>query len=247
MTAPVRRLRSLTPVTSGGSGMPTISSTTAVPDDVDLRIAEQPVLQNLLGAQLVAPVHERDPARVVGQIDRLLDRGVAAADDDHLLVAEKEPVAGRAGRHAKPAKRRLAGHAEPARLRAGRDDDRLADIAVARIAGRDKRPARQIERVDLVEDDAGSDMLGLFLHLLHQPGTLDDVGETGIVLDIGRDRQLAAGLHPGDHQRLQIGARGVDRGGVPGRPGADNQDPAVMLFGHAALLLPDRHQFDMTI
>ena len=139
------------------------------------------------------------------------------------------------------------GIAEPARLRAGRDNDRLADVAVARIARCDKRPARQIERVDLVEDDAGSDMLGLFLHLLHQPGTLDDVGETGIVLDIGRDRQLPAGLHPGDHQRLQIGARGVDRGGVPGRPGADNEDPAVMLFGHAALLLPDRHQFDMTI
>ena len=139
------------------------------------------------------------------------------------------------------------GHAEPARLRAGRDDHGLADVAVAQIAGRDKRPARQIERVDLVEDDAGPDMLGLLLHLLHQPGTLDDVGEAGIVLDIGGDRQLAAGLHPGDQQRLQIGARGVDRRGVAGRPGADDQDLAVVLFGHAALLLPDRNQFDMAI
>ena len=210
-----------------------------VPDDVDFRIPEQPVLQDLLGAQGVAPVDEGHAPRVVCQIDRFLDRGIAAADDDHLLVSEKEPVAGRAGRHAKPAEFRLARHAEPARLRAGRDNDRLADIAVARIAGRDKRPARQIERGDLIENDAGSDMLGLALHLLHQPGTLDDVGETGIVLDIGRDRHLSAGLHAGDQQRLQIGARGVDRGGVAGRPGADDQDSAVVLLGHAALLLPN--------
>ena len=50
----------------------------------------------------------------------------------------------------------------------------------------------------MVENDPGPDMLGLLLHLLHQPGALDDVGETGIVLDIGGDRQLAARLQPGD-------------------------------------------------
>ena len=76
----------------------------AVPDDVDLRVAEQPVLQDLFGAQRVAAMDEGDPARVVGQIERFLDRGVAAADDDDLLVAEEEPVAGRAGRDAEAAK-----------------------------------------------------------------------------------------------------------------------------------------------
>ncbi len=53
-----------------------------IPDDVDLRVAEQPVLQNFLGPQLIAPVDQGDPACVVRQIDRFLDRGVAAADDD---------------------------------------------------------------------------------------------------------------------------------------------------------------------
>ncbi len=55
-----------------------------------------------------------------------------------------------------------------------------------------------------------------------------------------------AGLHAGDQQRLQIGAGGVDRGGVAGRPGADDQDFAVVLLGHAALLLPEQNRFDRT-
>ena len=93
----------------------------AVPDDRDLRVAEQPVLQNLLGAQLVAAMDQGDAAGVVGEVERLLDRGVAAADHHDFLVAEEEPVAGRAGRDAKAAIGLLARQAEPARLRAGRE------------------------------------------------------------------------------------------------------------------------------
>ena len=43
----------------------------------------------------------------------------------------------------------------------------------------------------------GADMLGLLLHLLHQPGALDDVGEARVVLDVGGDGQLAARLNAG--------------------------------------------------
>ena len=203
-----------------------------VPYHCDLRVMEQPVLQDLLGAQLVAPVHQGDPPRVIGQINRLLDRRVAAADDNHILVAEKEPVAGRAGRDAKAAERLLAWQAEPARLRAGGDDYRVAEIEIARIGGRDKRPAPEIERLDMVEDDPGPDMLGLGVHLLHQPGSLDDVGKPRVVLDIGGDRQLAAGLDPGQQNRLQVGAGGIDRRGIAGRPGADDQNLAVMVLRH---------------
>jgi hypothetical protein len=67
-------------------------------------------------------------------------------------------------------------------------------------------------------------MLGLGPHLLHQPGTLDDVGEAGIVFDISRDGQLAARLHAVDHHGLQHGARGIDRGRVAGRAGSDDDD-----------------------
>src|SRR5215831_5468731 len=70
-------------------------------------------------------------------------------------------------------------------------------------------------------------MFGLSLHLLHQPGSLDDVSKARIVLDVGGYRELAARLHPLDQDRLQHGARGVNRSRVSGRTRADNDDFGV--------------------
>ena len=54
-------------------------------------------------------------------------------------------------------------------------------------------------------------MLGLRLHLLHEPGPLDHIGEAWVVLDVGGDRELAAGLDALNQDRFQHGARRVDR------------------------------------
>ena len=75
-------------------------------------------------------------------------------------------------------------------------------------------------------------MLGLLLHLLHQPGALDDVGIAGIVFDIGGDGELAAGLDALDQDRLEHGARRIDRGGVASRTGPDNDDLGMGRFRH---------------
>jgi hypothetical protein len=75
-------------------------------------------------------------------------------------------------------------------------------------------------------------MSRLRAHLFHQPGTLDDVGKTGIVLDVGRDRHLAAGLQALDQNRLGIGARGVDRSRVTRRSGTNDQYLGAMFSGH---------------
>src|SRR5689334_21489423 len=72
------------------------------------------------------------------------------------------------------------------------------------------------------------------MHLLHQPGSLDDLGETRVILDIGGDRQLAARLEPGNQNRLQIRPGGVDRGGIARRPRANDQHFTVMVFRHPA-------------
>ena len=69
----------------------------AVPHHADLRVGEQPRLQDLLRPQRVAPVDQGDVVGVVGQVQRLLHRGVAAADHRHPLAAVEEPVAGGAG------------------------------------------------------------------------------------------------------------------------------------------------------
>lgn len=68
-----------------------------IPDHLDLGMGEQPILQDLLGAELVAAVDDRDLGREVGQEQRLFDGRVAAADHDHVLAAIEEAVAGGAG------------------------------------------------------------------------------------------------------------------------------------------------------
>ncbi len=45
--------------------------------------------EDLLGAELVAPVDERRLLGVAEQMQRLFDRRVAAADGDHFLVPEE--------------------------------------------------------------------------------------------------------------------------------------------------------------
>ncbi len=66
-------------------------------------------------------------------------------------------------------------------------------------------------------------MVRLGLHLLHQPRALDDLAEAGIVLDVGGDGQLAAGLQALHDDRLHPGARAVDRGRKAGGAGADDE------------------------
>ena len=136
----------------------------------------------------------------IGEEQRLLDGGVAAADHHALPCRDR-----RSRRRWRRRRRRSPGtsasrrQAQPARLGAGGDDHRVGGVDRAAIAGEHERAPVEIDLDDDVVDDLGADMLGLRLHLLHQPGALDDVGEAGIVLDIGGDGELAARLEAGDH------------------------------------------------
>src|SRR5258706_2386968 len=125
----------------------------AVPYDLDLRIVEQPRLENFFRAQRIAPVHQRDRRGVVGQVQRLLDRGVAAADHHDRAVAEEEAVAGRTGRDAESAELLLRRQTEPSRAGAVAHDHGVAAIDRARIADRGKRPFAQVDVGNDVEDD----------------------------------------------------------------------------------------------
>ena len=135
---PSVRSRRRTPVTPESS--PSTSSTAWFQTTghlAGLHALEQPVLQDLLRAQLVAPVDERDVRGDVRQVQRFFDRGVAAADDGDVLVAEEEPVAGGAGRDALAAEGLLGRQAEVLGRGAGGDDQRIAGVA-----RRSRRPAR---------------------------------------------------------------------------------------------------------
>src|SRR5260221_1640240 len=68
--------------------------------DLYLWVCECPIDHDPARPERVAPMEEVDLLAEAGQVTRLLEGGIAAADDGDLLVAEEEAVARRAGRHA---------------------------------------------------------------------------------------------------------------------------------------------------
>ena len=197
---------------------------------------KKPVLHDLLGAKRVTPVDQRHRIADIGKIERLLDSRVAAADHRHVTLAIEEAVTGGAGRNTTPVESLLRVQAEPPRLRAGGDNHRVRGHHITRIKRQSERARSGIKRRDDVIDDTGTDILGLLLHFRHQPRPLDHIGKAGIVLDIGRDRHLAAGLQSGEYDRRQVRARGIDGGGEAGRAGADDDDFLVSGAGHEICL-----------
>ena len=77
--------------------------------ELDLVVRAGAVEHDRRCAELVAPVDDRDLARELGEEDRLLHRGVAAADDSHRDVAPEGGVAHGAVGHAFPLKALLGG------------------------------------------------------------------------------------------------------------------------------------------
>src|SRR6516162_11796060 len=67
-------------------------------------------------------MHERDLGRKIGEKQRLLDGGIAAADHQDVLAAIEKAVAGGAGGNAIAAKFLLRRQIEPARLGASRQN-----------------------------------------------------------------------------------------------------------------------------
>ena len=110
----------------------------AVPDDIDFLMAEQALLQDLLGAQCVAAMDQRDPGGNIRQIEGFLDSGIATTDDDDILVPEEEPVAGGACGNTFSAKGLFALQSKPAGLGPGRDDNGISYEYIAAIRGQDE-------------------------------------------------------------------------------------------------------------
>jgi hypothetical protein len=172
-------------------------------------------------------VDQGDLGGEAGEEQRLLHRRIAAADDGDLLAAIEEPVAGGARGNAEAAERLFRLKAEPFGLRPRGDDDGFGDEHRARIADEPERALRQIDRRHDVVDEFGPHVLGLGLHLIHQPGALDHVGEARVVLHVGGDGELAAGREARDQHWLKQSPRGVDGGGVACGTGADDGDADI--------------------
>ena len=137
------------------------------------------------------------------------------------------------------------GMPEPLGRRAGRDDQRLRHQLALRGDDAERPVADSSTDVTSAVTHGGAEPLRLRLEQLHQLGPFDPLGEARVVLDVGRDHELAArdrerldgGAAALEHDRLEVGAGGVDRGGVTRRSGADDGDFAACGKRHSRKIL----------
>jgi hypothetical protein len=122
-----------------------------------------------------------------------------------------------------PKQATLGGKPEQPGGRACRDDQ--GSRGVFRVAGPDREGlGGEIDGRDVPAHDLGAKPLGLHPHLGNEIRPHDPVTEPRPVLDQRRQRQLPARFEPLDQQRLQIGARGIERRGQAGGTRADDDD-----------------------
>jgi hypothetical protein len=81
-----------------------------------------------------------------------------------------------------------------------------------------ERVRLEVHLRDVLRDELGALALGLAAEPLHEVGARDLLDEARVVLDVGREHQLAAGheaagVEPLEHERLQVRAGRVDRRG----------------------------------
>ena len=187
-----------------------------VEDELDLLVVPGAVDHDRRGPELLAPVDEVDLAREAADERRLLERRVAAADDRDDLVAEERGVAGGAVRDAAALEAQLGLEPELAGARAGGDDDAVGPVLV--VADVDPEgPLGEVDARDVVGEELGAEPLGLAAEVLHHHRPHDAVGVARVVLDVRGDHQLAAPVEALDHERVQVGARRIERCGVARR------------------------------
>ena len=112
-------------------------------------------------------------------------------------------------------------------LAPGRDDHGLRPPRlVARL--HEERTAREVDLGHVHGQDLGAEAGGLLLEPLHQLGSQEAVGEPRVVLDVGRQHELPAGVETLEHQGRQVRPGRVEGGRVPGRTRADHDHVAFV-------------------
>jgi hypothetical protein len=203
-----------------------------IPNDANFFVPEQSILQDGVGSQPVAPMNECNAVGELRQEQRLLDRGISAADDDHRAIAEKEAIASGARRDAEALENRLALQPQPTCGRSGTNDQRVASVQCARVADSREWSSGKVDADDGIVDHARSHVERLPIHLFHHPRPLHNFSVPRIILDIRRYGQLAARLQAPDEQRGEVGARRIDGRRTTGWTGSQDEYPAVLRQRH---------------
>ena len=203
-----------------------------VGEELDLRVGPCPVEHDRRGAELVATMHDGHLVGELREEDGLLHRRVAASDDDDVLLAEERCVADGAVGDAAALEGALRVETELPGARAGRDDDRPREVLV--VSDDDaERPLGEVDLGHVVREVLGAEALRLRPEVLHHLGAEDAARIAGVVFDIARDHELAAEGDALDHEGVQVGAGSVERGRVPGRAAADDDQVSNVSVGHS--------------
>ena len=167
-------------------------------------------------------MNQRHFAGNVGQIQRFFDSGVAAADHSHFLIAVEEAVTGGTGRN--PPTRELLFRGQPQiHGRSACGNDQGITGVLAGIAFQFEGALAQFDRMNMVKHHFGLEAAGMLLKAGHQFRTHHAINVCRPVIDLGGGHQLSSLGQPRNQHRLQVGAGGVDRRGVAGRTGTEDQ------------------------
>ena len=101
---------------------------------------------------------------------------------------------------------------------AGREDEGVGGVALV-VAAEAEGALREIDLGDQLELRLRTEAPCLFAHLVDELGALDAVHEAGVVLDLGGDGQLAAGLVA------------LEDDGQAGRTGTEDRDTKMTVWG----------------
>ena len=176
---------------------------------------------------------ERDLRGELGEERRLFDGRVAAAHDGDFLAAEEEAVARRAGGQTVTDQSLFGLESEHQALSTGGNDHRVGGVHVA-VHMNAQWALAELDLGRLGGEERGTETGRLFFESTHEFGAHDSLGESGEVLDLGREHQLSAGLiartrrFAFDDERREVGSCGVDGGGESGRTRSDDDDLVVL-------------------
>jgi hypothetical protein len=85
-----------------------------------------------------------------------------------------------------------------------------------------ERAMREIGVEDAAVAVFGTEALRLLLHVVDELRALNTFREARKIFHLGGDGKLAAGFMPFQNKRFQVCSGGIDGGGIPGTPGAQD-------------------------
>ena len=124
----------------------------------------------------------------------------------------------------------LIGKPKPARRSSAGDDQRACLYRFSSAEIQSERPLHQISAHQMARQVLRAKTRGLLAHVLDQFRPLDALWKSREILHQRSDGKLPARLMPFDHQRLQVGAPGVDGRSQAGAAGTQDHSIANGIF-----------------